>query len=338
MWRAFHSTIRRSGLALALTVLCLVGCARPTQRPFLWMIEPAHNGAASQAAAPDTRPSFLYGTMHLPNPRVTAMPPVVTAALRCADSFYAEMPLNSETQHKALAASFLPRGQSLRKLLPPDLYRRVSKFYFWHMPVLGIFGPPDQLKIWTVAVLLEGIDNLGDFAFGGPAPDQRLWNTARRYGKQTAGLETVDEQIAVFDELSQAEQIQVLRNVLDQLQAAHRRGTTTSRELLQLYLEGDAEKLAQRMQTESEGGSDPELQRKMAARLIGDRNARMATRIVVQLQRTPARSCFFAVGVGHTVGPDSIVARLVKAGYTVRRLTPADADGLRAGCAAASLR
>ena len=84
--------LRRSAIAttLALLWLCYAGIAvAQTQftRGLLWQIEPAAGG----------KPSYVFGTIHSDDPRVTKLPPPVRERFNAADRdsvqrFYAESP------------------------------------------------------------------------------------------------------------------------------------------------------------------------------------------------------------------------------------------------------
>src|SRR6185369_3208717 len=77
---------------------------RATDKPFLWRIE----GAV---------PSYLYGTVHVPDARVLELPDVVKRAFDASDVFNAEIPLDDATQASMMTKVMLPPGQDLRKIV-----------------------------------------------------------------------------------------------------------------------------------------------------------------------------------------------------------------------------
>ena len=97
-------------------------------RPFLWIIE--------RGAQP---PAFLYGTIHLPDPRVLQMPEIVDEAFRGSDVFVSEIALTEETS-KAIAAESIRSGsETLAMILPPDVRERASRFVQRHGFTLAEF-------------------------------------------------------------------------------------------------------------------------------------------------------------------------------------------------------
>ncbi|HET9886008.1 MAG TPA: MauE/DoxX family redox-associated membrane protein, partial [bacterium] len=169
-------------------------------RPFLWMIE--------RGAEP---PAFLFGTIHLPDPRVLQIPPIVDEAFRGSAVFVSEIPLTEET-NKAIAAESIRGGtETLAMILPPDVRERADKFLQRQGFTLAEFAP---LEIYTFAIqlpLLEYVRNPS------PPMDGLLHSRAVTAGKTTKALETAAEQLAVFESLSREEQIELLTVTLDDL-------------------------------------------------------------------------------------------------------------------------
>src|SRR5215831_20037464 len=127
------------------SIVCLVSaislCAqtapaqvRATEKPFLWRID----GAV---------PSYLYGTVHVPDPRVLELPEVVRRALNASDVFNGEIPLDANTQAAMLGKVMLPPGQSLRSIVGEDVFARLVRVV---AKVLGDRVPPGAADILGV--------------------------------------------------------------------------------------------------------------------------------------------------------------------------------------------
>src|ERR1051325_3410775 len=76
--------------SLSLSTQSAQAQVRATEKPFLWRIE-------------GPVPSYLYGTVHVPDPRVLELPEVVRRALNASDVFNAEIPLDAATQGALLS-------------------------------------------------------------------------------------------------------------------------------------------------------------------------------------------------------------------------------------------
>src|SRR5678815_172924 len=116
---------RRRSLELfscAALILCLVAViagaqtqpaqVRATDKPFLWRID-------------GPVPSYLYGTVHVPDPRVLDLPEVVRRAFDASDVFNAEIPLDAATQAALMGKVMLPPGQDLRKVAGDEVFARL---------------------------------------------------------------------------------------------------------------------------------------------------------------------------------------------------------------------
>jgi uncharacterized protein YbaP (TraB family)/uncharacterized membrane protein YphA (DoxX/SURF4 family) len=263
-------------------------------RPFLWLID--------RSPQP---PAFLYGTIHLPDPRVLQLPEIVEEAFRGSDVFVSEIPLTEETNKAIAAESVRNDGETLAMILPPDVRERADKFLQRHGFTLAEFSP---LEIYTFAIqlpLLEYVRNPS------PPMDALLHSRAVTAGKTTKALETPAEQLAVFEGLTRDEQIELLSVTLDDLGDTPA-GTPSPKieELVQAYLSGDPAKL------------DEDLFGPM-------RNVRLASRMEAGLREDATKPVFYAVGAGHMIGPDGIVGRLQKKGWKLKRLQAADLESVR---------
>ena len=275
-------------------------------RPFLWIIE--------RGGQP---PSFLYGTIHLPDPRVLQIPEIVDEAFRGSDVFVSEIPLTEET-NKAIAAESIRSGsETLAMILPPDVRERADKYLQRQGFTLAEFSP---LEIYTFAIQLPLLEYV---RHPSPPMDALLHSRAVTAGKTTKSLETPAEQLAVFEALTREEQIELLTITLDDLGDSPA-GTPSPKieDLVQAYLSGDPARLDEDLFGPMRTGS--ELQKRLLHSLLDDRNVRLATRMDAGLREDTKRSVFYAIGAGHMIGSEGIVGRLQKNGWKVRRLTPAD--------------
>jgi len=284
----------------------------PTARPLLWRI-----------AGP--RPSYLFGTIHLPDPRVLTLGAEVTQALEHVEAIYTELPLGLPTKLGAAFHLLLPLGQTLDTLVPADLLLRADRALRRQELSIEAFGP---LKVWVLTVTLGMVDQLPQLTTG-DSLDQQLYSLGTRRGKEVGGLETVAEQVAAFDTLEPTEQVQLLRETLDELERPDPESLSPSEQLLRLYLAGDEEQLYR--QALGPRQHDSQLEQKLARALIEERNQRFAARIVEKLTARPDRACFFAVGAGHFGGPTGLPRLLRERGWQVERLGGPAAGNARPG-------
>ncbi|MBK8980172.1 MAG: TraB/GumN family protein [Planctomycetes bacterium] len=306
---AIHSSRLLSllaGLATLLLPLPAQDSASSGPRPILWRIE-------------GPTPSYLFGTIHLPDPRVTELPDVVQRAFDDADVVLTELPMDPKVVTEIQKASLLDGRRTLRDVLPEDLYADIETWLRGH----GVpMAPLARLQPWALMAQLPLVPKLREFAAGQPL-DLKLYGEARGEGKEVGGLETVDEQLAVFVSFALDEQITMLRESFDLLRDAEAKGEDPVEKMIELYISGDVPALLREMNDYQ--FSDPELQRRVYDALLWERNETMADRIAERLRAAPGRTHFFAVGAGH-MGPGErpselgVIALLEAHGLTLTRL------------------
>ena len=258
----------------------------------------------------------LFGTIHLPDSRLDAFPPELESAFEESQAVYTEIPMDDATQASVAPKLMLPDGKTLPAILAPPLYQRVSgAFTSQGVPMAAI----DGLKPWAVAMQLALLDHMITIALKKPL-DAVIWSRAQKGGKEAGAIETPDEQLDIFDSLKQGEQIELLTQAVDLRERMKKEKRDLLEELLVAYVKGsDAELL--RLIHEDYDTKDA-LSVKLMKRMFTDRNKSMTERILAKIGPSPSKVHFFAVGSGHLLGDDGIVARLRQRGFEVTRTVP----------------
>ncbi len=284
-----------------------------TRSPFLWKIEGAHT-------------TYLYGTIHVPDPRVVDLPPSVEAAFKDSQAVFTEIRMDSATQIGVQKKVMLDDDQRLHDIVGQPLFDRLSKTVERSVPkdappgMGAMFGAMlDRMKPWAAMSSVELLEFLPDMLAGRQALDAMLYDRAQKEHKEVGALETVDEQLAVFEGFTNAEQASMLKLTLDSMDEAHAKGRSPTDELIKGYLSGDLAKLSL-MMTEAMR-MDPVLFGKFSARALDDRNKLMVDRILAKRAERPDKTCFFAVGALHYAGETGILGLLKKKGLTVTRVS-----------------
>ena len=308
---------RRTAPTVLIAVLALLGALAPhspvqaVAAPLLW------EGQAG------THRLALFGTIHVPDARVLDLPAPVRAAFARADRVVTEIPLDGSTQAAMASALLLPDPQRLRTIIGDARFTRLEKRVQTTLdakaPLLTplLVGMLDRLKPWAAMAQLASLDYLPDLLEGKVALDARIYADAAAAGKRVGGLETVAEQAAVFEAFTMEEQTRLLDAALQDLESPGQ--APGGPELVQLYLDGNGEKLAEAL---TQGATDADLTRKFHAEVIVARNHRMADRIDALRREAPDESVFVAVGALHLVGPDNLPLLLQARGYQLARVRP----------------
>ncbi len=294
---------------LAPNAVARVEDPKPTEHPFLWMLE-----------SDDAKvPSFLYGTIHVPDPRVLALPEIVTSAIDSCDALYTELPMEMGAQMSGMSRMMLPGMKTLRDVLPEELYGRLDAYLRARGMSLAPFG---KFKVWAVTMQLGLLDVLREFP--GELPlDMVIYNRAKGDGKEVGGLETMDEQLDVFDKMSEDDQVRYLELTLDQLDAQPE-GLPMIEQMIRSYLAGSVSSLNEML--DEMPGSEEDFGGPLMERLLDDRNVRMADRIAEKVRANPGRSYFFAVGAGHYLEEGGVGTLLREKGFDVKRIAAPESD------------
>lgn len=247
------------------------------------------------------QPSYLFGTIHIADPRVTTLPVPVRETFDAARSFTMELIADGAGLVHMAETMFFNDGRTLEGTIGGERYAAVRRA----LTARGVpVGDLNQKKPWVVVMLLSVP------APTGVALDLQLQVRATLQGKPTHGLESMHEQIAVFNDLSMADQVALLDNTLRYAHEADK----LLEAMVQAYVARDLARVMAIM--DSSGAEDARLRETVTERLLASRNVRMLERMRPRLDDGNA---FIAVGAAHLPGERGLLTLLEQAGY---RLTP----------------
>lgn len=239
---------------------------------------------------------YLYGTVHLPDARVVNLPQSVVAAFEDSDRFYAEIEATSASEREVQAAAQLPTGVTLDQLVGADTWGRIeSRFIKAGHPAM-LAKAMSGMEPWAFSSLLPMIDYL-EALQKHPPLDKMLYQRAAKAGKTVGGLETVQEQLSVFQSFSRDEQIQMLRDSLDLLDQYEAEGRKVMEEMISAWMSGDDRTLVSLL--DDGFGTDPIIRDRAEQELLWKRNLRFADRIAREMVSHPDQTSFFAIGALH---------------------------------------
>lgn len=259
--------------------------------------------------------SYLFGTIHSTDSRVTTLSPAVSAAFNAARAVALEIidtpaePGTQTMQALVAAKGFYAGGDGLQEVLTPAEMATLGK-------ALGAEGIPENaahlLRPWFAAIALAIPGCEKQRAAAGLLPlDKKLEREATAQGKQVVGLETAQSQINVMAGLSQDVQVSFLKATVatielrsDALEAMHR-----------AYLRRDlASSLPFTKRIVERAGYDSSSLDVIERDLAIKRNYGMRDAALPLLERGGA---FVAVGGLHLLGKEGLVALFRQAGFTV---------------------
>ncbi|MEM6790640.1 MAG: TraB/GumN family protein [Myxococcota bacterium] len=245
--------------------------------------------------------AHLFGTMHMGGDPDRDLHPVVWTRFAASPQVVLEADLAGIDPAQMMARAQLPPGASLSSMLRPDQFAALRGALVSLPPGFAI----DRLRPHVAMSLL-----VREMVPKTRPMDLVLQSRAARAGKALAYLETVEAQMELLESAIDAEALGYSLDHLDEMR--RRLGVMT-----EAYLRGDVAALEAAVFDPDEMAAQPE----MFARIFKDRNEQWMKRLP-ELMKGDA---FVAVGAGHLLGSDGLVARLRARGHRVSRVVPAAA-------------
>ena len=287
-----RSLIRWRVLGLALSCLALSASVR-ADGPLhaLWELHGKHNTV------------YILGSIHVLRPSDYPLAPAVLNAYGNANSIFMEVNLaeidSQIMQTELLASARLPEGKTLPVIMGDARYKRAQALAREVGVDLGIF---DAFAPWFAAEAISQLQ-LQQLGFEPKSGVEMFFlERARADGKSVAGLETVHDQIALFDALSMDRQADYL---VSSLEEAHDLPKEVDA-MVHAWAGGDTQWFAD--QLKSEIGRDPALYDSV----LVARNRKWVPKIEALLNDD--KNYLVIVGTGHLVGQSSVIALLKKDG------------------------
>jgi uncharacterized protein YbaP (TraB family) len=246
---------------------------------------------------------YLFGTIHSEDERVMDLPAPVRSAFGDSRAFVMEVIPDAEAIRRSRHTMTYSDGRSLAGVVGQEQFQEVVAA----VKRRGLSEEAiEDFKPWAIVTILSvPPPKTGEFL------DIRLYKRALAAGKTVHGIESIDEQLAVFDDLSESDQVALLKEtlaVLDQLPRVHER-------LLRAYLARDLAELS-RLVKKYLRVADSEVEKRFKAAVLDARHERMMQRMLPFLEKG---GHFVAIGALHLTGEDGMLARLQAAGFDVRR-------------------
>ena len=250
------------------------------------------------------RVSHLFGTMHVSDPEVTALPAPVAEAFDKSAQFVMEALPEPEQLLQMYGMMFFADGDQLSNHVAAPIFERATA-------ILSAYQlPPEavaRMKPWAAFLTMsyppEQARNVDQ------ALDLVLLARAKQNGAEVAGLESLTEQADLFDQFTLPEQVRLLTDTVCHYEFAQREFAG----LKAFYLKQDLGALYRYSQRYTAAGES--LYKRLMQALLVDRNSRMAERMRPMLEQGGA---FIAIGALHLAGEAGVLALLEKQGYQLQ--------------------
>jgi hypothetical protein len=267
-------------------------------------VDPAHTLLWKISGKNITKPSYLFGTMHILCADDAKLSDGLKNAISNCDEIYFEIDLSDmKAMMNSLKYLRMNDEMKLSDLLSADDYTKVKTYFAKHASMLP-FGMLERFKPLLISSMIEEQD-LGCKTTDGM--EMEIMKNANAVNKKINGLETVEFQARLFDSIPYKRQARDLVSYIDSIDQYSKSMDT----LMKVYKEQDLNKIDELSRTGDITVSD------YIDLLLNGRNRNWVKQMDTLL---PAKSLLFAVGAAHLPGENGVIALLRKNGYTVTPL------------------
>jgi uncharacterized protein YbaP (TraB family) len=271
---------------------------KPLEKALLWKI----TGSGIK------NPSYLYGTIHIIDSKDYFLPKGTMAALDEVKKVVFEIDMKDMSDISAMMGLmnkiFMKDNMTLKDLVTEEEYKMVGDhFQKMGLPIFML----ERMKPMFLTVFAYGdMDPSGLKNGNMKSYEMELMEMAKNTSKETGGLETIDFQIGLFDEIPYDAQAKML---IDAIKGST--GNESNEEfqkMTDMYLAQDINAMVSMI---SEEGSEVS---GFEDKLLTERNKNWIPLIIEGAKLQPT---FYAVGAGHLGGPEGVINLLRKAGMKV---------------------
>ncbi|HET9862195.1 MAG TPA: TraB/GumN family protein [Steroidobacteraceae bacterium] len=283
------------GLAGALLLACAAAgaCAAPrADGSSVWAVKGRHNTV------------YFAGSVHALPKDHAELSPELELAYRAADAIVMEVDLDDLNPLEAVQFvaqnGTLPAEESLSQVVGAERYRRILELArSIDVPEIALA----RLEPWAAAMVLTQFALMKSGFDPQLGVDMQVSERARADGKPIDGLETIIDQLGIFDSRTMDEQIKFLVDAADDVPAMHE----DLARLIAAWRAGDIAALEREFNEER--AESPALY----DQLLGARNRRWMPKIEALFDEQ--RNYLVVVGALHFVGRDGLLELLARAGH-----------------------
>ena len=250
---------------------------------------------------------YILGSIHALKEDIYPLPTHIEEAFAQSEQLIVEVDLAA---YDATAVSQIIRNEGLfrqqgqlAQLLPPTTYSALTQIN----TLAAQLSQQQEPKPWLLSlqIMQDSLRQHGfDTALG---VDNYFLQKAGKVHKSVRSLEQLEQQLSLFSQLTDLQQVAILTKTLNELGTLNQDMDT----LVRAWQRGDLGYLEQVLEQSFVGY--PQLYQ----HLISDRNQRWVTRLT---QRARTNTNFVVVGAMHLVGDNSVIQQLQQRGFSVKRL------------------
>jgi len=285
--------MRKLLFSITLLIQCFTSNGQtPVENSLLWEIT-----SPGQA-----KPSYLFGTIHLICPADFSLSDSLKSTLARTQQVALEIDMDDPGMMAGMMKSMnMSGGNELKKLVTEQEYAKLSQFYKDSVGV-GIAMFEKAKPFILMGPLFNAVLSCQPQSY-----EMSLVELAAKQKSEVIGIETLEEQMAIFDTIPYKDQIKTILTMIDSIPQARKEFSN----LVALYKSQKINDLYNLMMASNYGMDGNE------EVMLFARNKKWVPRIRRIAAEKPT---FFAVGAGHLGGDRGVIALLRKDGFKVRAI------------------
>lgn len=252
-------------------------------------------------------PSYILGTLHSDDPKITAINNAAFSKLAYANTATFEIKFNKEALMVARQSMYIDSNsidtlQNMVGISPYNDFVNLLKKLHPESDEKDYY----RMKPWAAAVFItEPVDN-----YDGIPLDLKLQNFAAQRNIPVYGLETPESQLAIFNGLTNEQQIGLFKDAVQNFPQTQK----DIKEMFDAYLDTDLTKIKTLADKAFETYSDKELAGHLKLEMVDKRNRTMADGISSKID---LGNSFVAIGALHLPGKEGVLHLLENKGYYI---------------------
>jgi uncharacterized protein YbaP (TraB family) len=287
----------RSWFVIALIVL--VSCSTSKKTAGKKDVIPAENALLWSVTGKGlSTPSYVYGTIHMICKEDFLFSSTLKQKLNDSKSIYLELDMDDPSMMIKMATMAIMKDHTLQDLMSEADYKTLSQF------VKDTLGMPMMLFNKMKPITLMSLIYTKVLPCSSTESyEMKMVEIAKASKKEIRGLETIEEQMGVFDKIPDSVEAQMIMEMIRTMPAQRKQMT----EMVEAYKKEDIQTLAAQLSESPEWKGFEDI-------LLANRN-----RNWIPIMETAMKqgTQVFAVGAGHLPGKDGVINLLRAAGYTV---------------------
>lgn len=268
--------------------------SKETEKTLLWKV--SGNGLS--------KPSYLFGTMHLLCADDIVLSDSLTMAIKQADNVYLELDMdNFMEMMSAMTQMTMRNDTTLADLLTKEDYEKVKKYFEENSSMLPFSMLETYKPLLATSLIME--QKSSGSCNKMISMEQLVMKEARNNGVKVKGIETMMYQISIFDSIPYKFQAQQLLKMIEE---GEKDDGTEMKLITDAYRQQDLS-VMEEMTKKADMGIE-----NFTDLLLYNRNRNWAEKLKILMND---KSLVVAVGAGHLPGEKGLINLLKKAGYKV---------------------